>query len=137
MNIWLADTGPLIALLVSKDEYHPWAAEQAKHAPAMVYSCEAVIIEALFLLKRKGYSHDDLFPLVDTGFLRCEFDFRREYRAVRNLMRRYADQPMSYADACLVRLAELHPGACVWTLDRDFQVYRRSGRQTISLVTPW
>ena len=44
---------------------------------------------------------------------------------------------MSYADACLVRMAELHPEASVWTLDRHFQVYRRHQRQTISLIAPW
>ncbi len=111
--------------------------EQAKHAPSTVYSCEAVITEALFLLEREGYPPETLFALVETGFLCCNFDFHREYHQVRDLMRRYREQPMSYADACLVRMAELHPEASVWTLDRHFQVYRCHQRQTISLVAPW
>ena len=49
-------------------------------------------------------------------------------------MKRYADTPMSLADACLVRMTELVPDARVMTLDSDFYVYRKHGRQTISLV---
>jgi len=137
MNIWLADTGPLVAYMVRSDEHNVWAVERAQHAPTVVLTCEAVITEAAYLLERDGCPTDALFDLFDAGFLRCEFDFHREYRQVHELMRRYRGQPMSYADACLVRMAELHPQASVWTLDRHFQVYRRPQRQTISLVAPW
>jgi uncharacterized protein len=133
---WLIDTGPLVALLVGDDAQHAWAVEQSKHAPATVLTCDAVISEALFLLKRDGHNADSLFALVDAGFLRSEFDVHGEYRQVRDLMRRYRERPMSFADACLVRMAELDADACVWTLDRDFQFYRKHRRQTLSLVTP-
>jgi predicted nucleic acid-binding protein len=43
---------------------------------------------------------------------------------------------MSLADACLVRMAELHDDAAVITVDRDFAVYRKHGRQAIPLVSP-
>ena len=43
---------------------------------------------------------------------------------------------MAFADACLVRMAELRPEACIWTLDEDFRFYRRNGRQTLPLVAP-
>ncbi len=51
-------------------------------------------------------------------------------------MRKYADRPMSVADACLVRLAEITPQSVVLTLDRDFLVYRKHGRQVIPLLVP-
>lgn len=51
-------------------------------------------------------------------------------------MRRYADVPMSLADACLVRMSELSDDASVLTLDSDFRIYRRLGRQAIPLLTP-
>jgi predicted nucleic acid-binding protein len=137
LKTWLIDTGPLVALLVGDDHQHAWAVEQAKAAPPTVITCDAVISEALFLLKREGHDTDLLFALVEAGFLRSEFDFHGEYRALRNLMRRYRDRPMAFADACLVRMAELRPEAVVWTLDRDFLVYRKQGRQSLSLVAPW
>ena len=43
---------------------------------------------------------------------------------------------MSLADACLVRLAKLHPQTVVFTLDHDFQIYRLDGRQPIPLLMP-
>ena len=38
--------------------------------------------------------------------------------------------------ACLVRMSELHTGSQVFTLDSDFRVYRRHGREAIPLITP-
>ena len=137
MKTWLIDTGPLVALLVGDDHQHAWAVEQSKAAPPTVITCDAVLSEALFLLKREGHDTDWLFALVEAGFLRSEFDFHAEYRHVRDLMRRYRDRPMAFADACLVRMAELRPDAAVWTLDRDFLVYRKQGRQSLSFVAPW
>jgi predicted nucleic acid-binding protein len=121
---------------VRSDAQHAWAVEASKRAPATVLTCDAVISEALFLLKRAGHDTASLFSLVDVGFLRSDFAFHSEYRHVRDLMQRYRERPMAFADACLVRMAELRPEASIWTLDTDFRVYRRHRRQTLSLVTP-
>jgi hypothetical protein len=43
---------------------------------------------------------------------------------------------MSLADACLVRMSELLDEAAVVTIDEDFHVYRRHGRQAIALISP-
>ncbi len=51
-------------------------------------------------------------------------------------MARYADTPMSLADACLVRLTESVPDCLLFTLDKDFEHYRRNGRQVIPLLRP-
>jgi predicted nucleic acid-binding protein len=50
------------------------------------------------------------------------------------LLEKYKDQPMSIADAVLVRMAELNPRATVITLDSDFWVYRR-GRSPLRLAS--
>jgi predicted nucleic acid-binding protein len=121
---------------VATDSHHAWAVDQLRHSPATVLTCDAVISEALFLLKREGHDCNDLFALATAGFLHSDFRFATDHAAIRKLMRRYANLPMSFADACLVRMAELRSGAIVWTLDRDFRVYRQHGRQTIPLVTP-
>jgi hypothetical protein len=44
---------------------------------------------------------------------------------------------MAFADACLVHMSELHADSCVWTVDHDFEFYRKNGRRSISLVAPW
>lgn len=137
MKTWIVDTGPLVALLVGDDTQHAWAVDQSKHAPSTVFTCEAVVSEALFLLKREDHDTDDLFALIETGFLRSDFDFQGEYRQIRELMLRYRERPMSFADACLVRMTEIHSDVSVWTLDRNFNFYRKNRRQTLSLVAPW
>ncbi|MSU47532.1 MAG: PIN domain-containing protein [Opitutus sp.] len=136
MKTWIVDAGPIVALLSPSERQNEWAAEHARSAPPTVLTCDAAISEACFLLKRDGQEAERVFDLIDSGFLRSEFDLHVEYRAVCDLMRRHRDLPMSFADACLVRLAEKHPGAVIWTLDRDFHAYRQHGRQTIPLITP-
>jgi uncharacterized protein len=50
---------------------------------------------------------------------------------------RTVNVPASSADACLVRMSELHDRCRVFTLDADFHMYRRHGRKVIPLLTPW
>jgi predicted nucleic acid-binding protein len=52
------------------------------------------------------------------------------------LMAKYADVPMSLADACLVRMTELDGSRAVMTLDGGFLVYRRHGRQVNPVMMP-
>lgn len=137
MKTWLLDTGPLVALLVGDDTQHEWATEQLKRAPTTVLTCDAVISEASYLLQRDGYPPDDLFAMVETGFIRSDFSLQDEHWRIRELMRRYHLQSMDFADACLVRMAELQPNSLVWTHDSDFNVYRMNRRDTIPLVAPW
>ena len=51
-------------------------------------------------------------------------------------MKRYADLPMGFADACLVRMAETHPEPVVLTTDAHFRIYRRHGRQVVPCALP-
>jgi hypothetical protein len=69
-------------------------------------------------------------------FAQYRFSLLAEGAALEKLVHRYASVPMSLADACLVRLAKLHPHSVVFTLDNDFRIYRRDGRQPITLLMP-
>ena len=51
-------------------------------------------------------------------------------------MVKYADVPMSLADACLVCMAEIQPGATVFTLDSEFGFYRRRNRRVLPVIMP-
>ena len=137
MKIWLVDTGPLIALLEEAEKDHAWVVEALRSAPLPLLTCDAVLTEACFLLKRQHRDPNDLLIMAESGFFRVAFDFNREQAAIRSLLARYADLPMSFADACLVRMAEQQANAVVWTLDRDFRVYRRNRRSPIALISPF
>ncbi len=137
MKTWLVDTGPLIALLEEAEQDHAWVVETLRSAPQPLLTCEAVLTEACFLLKRQHRDPNDLLVMAESGFFRVAFDFNREHAALRQLLARYADQPMSFADACLVRMNELLPDSAIWTLDRDFKVYRRHRHSSIPLISPF
>jgi predicted nucleic acid-binding protein len=132
----IADTGPLVALLARRDRYHRWVREVMATFQPPLLTCEAVLSESAYLLRRQGYESDPLFGLIERGVLKIAFSLADEVPAVRQLMHRYRDQPMSVADASLVRLCELHNPARILTFDSDFRVYRRLGRLLIPTHMP-
>jgi len=74
--------------------------------------------------------------LIEGEVVVVSFDLQSDRAAVAKLMLRYQNVPMSLADACLVRMTEIHSDATLITLDRDFHVYRRHGRQSIPRLSP-
>lgn len=110
--------------------------EQLARLPPSLITCEAVLTEAAFLLRGTRGGSDRLMELVERGMLTCPFELSAEAPHVRRLMKRYADVPMSLADACLVRMSEERPHSSVMTLDSDFRRYRKLGRQVIPLICP-
>jgi predicted nucleic acid-binding protein len=132
----MLDTGPLVALLNRRDRYHRWTTEQWADVKLPVLTCEPVLTEACFLLRELSGGPAAVLELVGRGVVKIAYGVEAEVEALGRLMTRYADVPMSLADACLVRMIERHPGATVLTLDRDFRVYRAHGRRVIPAVMP-
>lgn len=130
----LADTSFLVALLDADDDHHGWAVSVAKANPPPWVACEAVFSEAFFLLGREGSSR--LGDLARRGAVRLAFDLGEQLAAVLALMDKYADVPMSLAEACLVRMTEVLPDPMVLTTESDFRVYRRHSRQVIPSRMP-
>ena len=130
----IADTGLIVALLRRRDTHHSWALAQFReYAPFLV--CDAVLVEVA------SFFPDPLavLKLVDRGDLLIDPDFllARELSLVMALSEKYADSPMDLADACVVRMTELHSRCKVWTVDRaDFETYRRNGRHPVPCEYP-
>ena len=130
----LVDAGFLVALLSGRDTHHVWAIAQTSRLPPPWSTCEAALSEAYYLLAARGTPA--LSALLRRGSLRVAFDLARDLESVLNLMRKYADVPMSLADACLVRMTERLADPVVLTTDEDFRVYRRHSRNVVPSVTP-
>jgi len=130
------DTGPLVSFLAAESEHAAWVQEQWQRLAAPMLTCEAVLTEAAYILKREGADPDALFELLQRDILRVALRMDEEQPDLRALMRRYRDRPMSLADACLVRLSELHRDCAVFTLDSDFRIYRRHGNRVIPVLMP-
>ncbi|MEX2263041.1 MAG: PIN domain-containing protein [Bryobacteraceae bacterium] len=132
----LLDTGPLVSFLASGLRHHSWTIEQWKRLRPPLLTCEPVLTEAAFLLKREGREPDALFALLERGVIRIALAVEEEQADLRALMHRYRNRPMSLADACLVRLSEIHMDGEVFTLDSDFRIYRRHGNKVIPALIP-
>jgi uncharacterized protein len=132
----IVDTGPIVALLNSADAHHQWTREILDTIDPPLITCEAVISEACFILHRLRGGQGAVLELVARGVVSLDFSLKAEMPSVRKLMTKYASVPMSLADACLVRMSELHAKAKVLTLDSDFRIYRRNRRQSIPSLSP-
>jgi uncharacterized protein len=134
----LLDTGPLVALIDKRDQYHSWATTTVAPLPSpfLILTCESVISEACFLLDRVTNGKNAVVGMVKAGHLKISFDLESEIDRVGELLVRYQSVPMSLADACLVRMSEQFSESTVLTLDHDFTIYQRNTNQTIPVIMP-
>jgi len=130
----LVDAGFLVALLSRRDRHHRWAAAQAPRLAPPWGTCDAVLSEAFHLLGRRG--GPGLAALLRRCAVLAGFDLGDELEPVLKLMEKYADVPMSLADACLVRMTETLADPVILTTDADFRIYRRHSRQVVPCVMP-
>jgi hypothetical protein len=101
-----------------------------------MFSCEAVLAEVHFLTQGIPEAEDRVESWLADGLLELPFTVRDRHSLIQELMARYANVPMFFADAGLVRMSELWPNVPVFTLDADFRVYRRNKRQSLPLICP-
>lgn len=132
----IVDAGPLVAFLDKAERHHGWTVEQVRALDAPLLTCEPVLAEAMFLLSDLPKAQEALFDLLANGAVRIAFQVGEHVAPLRALHRKYRDRPISLADACVVRMAELFERHQVFTLDSDFSVYRRNGREPLDLIFP-
>ena len=130
------DAGPLVAYFKRDDLRHQWSRKHLGSLQLPLYSCDPVVSEACFLLRRTDSGVDRLMEFLERRIVTLDFSIRSELPALRKLLRRYRSIPMSLADACLVRMSELLKDPVIVTLDSDFTIYRRHPRQRIPLLMP-
>jgi predicted nucleic acid-binding protein len=99
-------------------------------------TCEPVLSEACFLLRHDPAGPAAVLDLVHDDLVRVGVHVPTEIVALRQLVRKYSQLPISLADACLIRLAELNAGSVLLTLDSDFKIYRMHGRQVVPTLMP-
>lgn len=110
MTPTVMDARPLVAWFCPKDEHHAWAEKVFDELPMGVFVCEAVLAEACHLVAKDRVAPSKVLQLVEDNDLSL-ISLAAEIPRIRDLLTRYADVPMAFADACIVRLAEIHPTA--------------------------
>lgn len=123
-------------MLNAHDIHHAWARAEFGRREAPFLVCEAVLSEAQHLVARGNGNPLLVLEMLRRGALSVALSVEDEAERLLALERTYKELPMSLADACLVRLAELHPHSRVFTTDSHFRVYRRNKRQLIPVLVP-
>ena len=132
----LVDTGPLVAILSRRDQYHDACVAALQHMPAPLLSCWPVITEAAWLLRNSPRVIQQLLRSIDRGFLELLPILGNEAEAIASVMKRYEDIRPQLADAALVYLANREHIDTIFTLDyRDFAIYR-GGRKRAFRILP-
>lgn len=121
----LVDTGPIVAILSRRDQFHRACVEALRHLPGPLFTCWPVITEAAWLLRRDPSSVHQLLNSIDTGFLELLPLTSADAKPIAAVLKKYRDTRIQLADAALVHLASRNGLDTIFTLDqRDFSVYR-------------
>jgi len=131
----ILDTGALVALVSRDDQYHFWATAALKNLPPILLSCEAVISELYFLLRKNKQAKQIVSDMLNSQLLKI-VPMTEELPAILELIRKYDSVPMSYADSALVKLAEMTKDAVVVTTDSDFKIYKYKKNQRLPVLLP-
>lgn len=130
----IVDAGAIVGALSPRDQNFAQAGPRFRELPKPLYTCEPVITEVSFLIRRKAGGRQKVLDLIAGGVLKIDFSLADEVDAVNLLMTKYNSVPMSLADACLVRMSELARESSIFTFDGDFRIYRRNRRENIPLI---
>jgi predicted nucleic acid-binding protein len=132
----LLDTGPLVALLSENDANHARARQLFAECTPPFRCCEAVVAEACFLMQKvHAAGPAEVIALARRGVFNLAISVEQHWTNIEALLRKYSDRPISFADACLIRCAEIHDEPRILTFDGDFGVYRWARNKKFELLT--
>jgi len=132
----LLDTGPIVALLDRSEKCHSECVEALAGIEGPLVTCESVIAEACYLMRRLAGANEAILQNVADGVFQIPIQLSQCALAIQRILKKYNDRQVDLADACLVHLAtELRTGE-IFTLDRDFAVYRWATNRAFQSVLP-
>ncbi|MBM4441667.1 MAG: PIN domain-containing protein [Candidatus Rokubacteria bacterium] len=131
----LLDAGPLVALLSGNDANHVRARALFAECSPPLRCCEAVVAEACFLMRKVHASGpSEVVALGRRGVYTIGLSLQEHWTNIEALLRKYSDRPISLADACLVRCAELYDEPRILTFDADFSVYKWARNRKFDVI---
>ena len=130
----LLDTGCIVALLDRSEQSHAICASALEQLSSPLVTCDPVLAEACYLLRRLPGAVGAVLENVERGIFHIPLHLADQTPSVRRLLKKYARVPMDLADACLVDLAEELDTGDILTLDSDFHIYRWSRNRTFHVL---
>jgi predicted nucleic acid-binding protein len=131
----LIDTGAILAFLDQEDRWHGRCVQALSSLRLPLATSAAVLAELFHLLRNYPRQKAMAWSFVRSKSVTVLAIDDADLPSLDALMRRYADRPMDFADATLVRLAERERLSTIFTIDHDdFETYRIEGRQRFRIV---
>lgn len=131
----LIDTGAILALLDRSDRWHRICTETFHQLRLPLVTSEAVLTELFHLAGDSRHETAAAWKFVRSGALAMAAIENAELPHLQDLMSRYSDHPMDFADATLVHLAKRESLTTIFTVDyRDFETYRIEGRRRFRVL---
>jgi len=131
----LIDTGPMVAILRRPDQHHERCVAALRGLTEPLGTVWPAVTEAMFLLGDRPDAQGALWQSLENEAIALLPLDRQDVPRIRELMWKYRDRPMDFADAALVRVAERDGIDSIFTVDRkDFDVYRMSGRRRFTII---
>ncbi len=130
----LLDTGVIVALLDRDERWHSAAVEAIQRSRAPLVTCEAVIAESCYLLRRLPGAPEAVIENVAGGTFQLPFVLAQAAREIKRIQRKYRDLQIDLADACLIQCAEELGTGDILTLDAEFEIYRWARNRPFRLM---
>ncbi|MBN1864785.1 MAG: PIN domain-containing protein [Victivallales bacterium] len=122
------DTGPIVALFDNSDKFHPNSLDFIKENDRRLYTTLPVITEVMFLLDFNVNAQSDFLLWIYSGAMEIPDLRQDDFKRIPQLMKKYRNLPMDFADASVVLACENLETKYVATLDKDFNIYRYQDR---------
>jgi predicted nucleic acid-binding protein len=130
----LVDAGPLIAILDKSDRLHEDAVDTLRTIRDPLITVWPAFAEAMYLLGDSWPAQEALWNMLLSSGVQLAHLSDTDARRMKELMKKYREQPMDLADAGLVRVAEREGYRRIFTFDRHFRTYRVARGGALSVI---
>lgn len=131
----LIDTGAILALLDRSDKWHKLCSNSFQQLRLPLLTSEAVLTELFHLVGDRRLETESAWKFVRSGAISLATIEHEELLQVNDLMSRYRDCSMDFADATLVYLAKRESLVTILTVDHaDFEIYRIEGKRRFRVL---
>ncbi len=131
----LIDTGALLAFLDSDDAWHGRCVKAFADLRLPLGTSSAILTELFHLLGDNPRDVSVAWKFIRSDAITLLPISNNDLPRLNELMKRYKDRPMDFADATLVLLAERESVTTIFSIDNnDFETYRILGRKRFSIV---
>jgi predicted nucleic acid-binding protein len=132
----LVDTGFLVSVYNKQEPYHRQCMAVLDQVNQPLVTCEPVVTEAIYLLRRLPGAPQSILASIQEGQLEIPFQLAHGVDEVLGYYTKYRDTPCDFADACLIHMANELGTGDILTLDSDFKHYRWRRTRRFNLLVP-